>query len=179
MKSRSIIVHTVFLFTFLFGSSSLMAQSALKAAENQQKNLELQMEMAENHMRAMENQGRVVENIRGLTSFSQSEDRSSLILSKSYDGETVSKSGKFNVERGTEEISLSIDGKVRSGMIVLTIKTPSGEVIKELIIDDTADIMWSQTINNKLRNEKYFGEWSYKITTDKAKGGYRLSIRTK
>lgn len=173
MKSRSIIVHTVFLFTFLFGSSSLMAQSALKAAENQQKNLELQMEMAENQMRAAENMQR-------LHSFGQSENRSSLVLSKRYRQETVSKSGSFIVDKETKEIQLSINGQVASGMIVLEIKKPSGETLKTLMMDDTADIRWEQMFAVKEENKaQYVGEWTYKITTNEAVGEYRLSIRTK
>ncbi len=175
MKSRLFIVHTVFLFSLLFGPSLLMAQKTLSitTTENQQKNLERQMEMAENQMRT-------VENLQRLHSFGQSENRSSLVLSKRYDGETVSKVGNFVVDEETREVQLSINGEVDSGMIVLEIKKPTGEVLKTLVMDDTADIRWEQTLAiNKENGAQYTGKWTYKITTEKARGEYRLSIRTK
>lgn len=157
----------VFLFALLFGSSLLMAQSTqdLKAVEKQMKMVERQIEHANYNMKF---------------DFQQSENRSSLVLSKRYDGETVSKPGNFVVDKETREVQLSINGEVDSGMIVLEIKRPNGETLKTLVMDDTADIRWDQTLAlNEENQAQYTGKWTYKITTENAKGEYRLSIRTK
>lgn len=73
MKSRMFIAPVAFLFALLFGASSLMAQSTeeqMKAVEQQMKMAERQMEHAKYKMKF---------------DFQQSENRSSLVLSKSYD----------------------------------------------------------------------------------------------
>lgn len=111
-------------------------------------------------------------------SVSSSEKNSKLTLSKRYEGESTSKTGTFSVEEGVKKIRLSISGSVSSGNISLELYIPGKKELKKLTIDDSADIMWSQSINIKEGDTKYFGEWTYVINAQDAKGKYSLSLST-
>ena len=106
------------------------------------------------------------------------ERNSRLMLSKRYDGETVSKKGVFNIESSTTRLRFSIDGSVRSGTISVAILLPDNKTYKTITIDDAADIQWSESINIKEGETKDHGNWKYEITTAAAKGSYHLSINT-
>ena len=106
------------------------------------------------------------------------ERNSRLLLSKKYDGETVSRKGGFNIEKSTTRLKLSINGSVKSGTIKVALVLPGGKAFKTITIDDAADIYWSESINIKEGEGKYHGEWKYEISTVAAKGRYNLSINS-
>ena len=112
------------------------------------------------------------------TGRSSGERNSRLMLSKEYNGQTVKKEGTFNVGSSISRIKLSIYGEVESGSITVTLVLPDGKDLKKLIMDDTADIVWSESINIKDGETKYHGDWKYRISTIKANGEYNLSINT-
>ena len=107
-----------------------------------------------------------------------SEKNSKLTLSKHFEGESTSKTGTFSVEKGVKKIRLSISGHVHSGTINVELYIPGKKELKKLTVDDSADIHWSQSINIKEGDTKYFGEWTYVINAKSAKGEYSLSLST-
>ena len=113
-----------------------------------------------------------------LSGNSASEKNSKLSLSKHYDGETTSKTGTFSVEEGVKKIRLSISGTVRTGSISLEVYLPGKKELKKLTIDDSADITWSQSINIREGDTRYYGEWTYAINAKAVKGKYNLSLST-
>ena len=106
------------------------------------------------------------------------ERNSRLMLSKRYDGETVSTKGIFNIESSTTRLRLSIDGSVKSGTITVTVLLPDNKTFKTITINDAADIQWSESINIKEGETTYHGNWKYEIATKAAQGSYRLSINS-
>ena len=106
------------------------------------------------------------------------ERNSSLMLSKRYEGQSLTKDGTFSVENSITQIRLSIHGKVRSGSITVTLNLPDGKEFKKLIMDDSADISWMESIKIKDGETKYHGDWKYTIATNKADGEYNFSIKT-
>ena len=106
------------------------------------------------------------------------ERNSRLMLSKRYEGETVSKKGVFNIESSATRLRLSIDGSVKSGTITVMVLLPDNKTFKTITIDDAADIQWSESINIQEGETKYHGNWKYEIATKAAQGNYRLSINT-
>ena len=109
---------------------------------------------------------------------SSAERNTKLTLSKDYNGESTSKTGTFSVEQGVKKIRLSISGSVESGKINLELYLPGKKELKKLSIDDSADIQWSQSLNVKEGDNKYYGEWTYVINAQNAKGSYSLSLST-
>jgi hypothetical protein len=101
---------------------------------------------------------------------------SRLSLSKHFEGESVSKTGTFNVEEGIRMLEISIKGSAQEGSISVSISKPGKNLFKEQVIDASADIEWTQMFTIKEDSKEYTGEWTYKIQADKAKGFYSLSI---
>ncbi|NOR34376.1 MAG: hypothetical protein GQ579_06815 [Bacteroidales bacterium] len=107
------------------------------------------------------------------------ENQSQLTIRNSFDGETDSSEGEFDVNESTTHIRCTINGKAKSGKITVKILYPGGKVFKDLSITSSAQISFSQslTIQEEEKN-KYIGAWKYKVTADKAEGSYTLSFMT-
>ncbi len=111
--------------------------------------------------------------------FIQDEKSTQLMLSKHFSGESVFKTGHFTVDEDISMLKISIQGSIRNdGSITITIYTPDDELFKELEIDNSADVQWSQVFTIKEDSDEYTGEWTYEIEADEAEGRYDLSITT-
>ena len=105
--------------------------------------------------------------------------QSQLILRKNFRGTSNTSKGEFEVEKDTRYFRCQINGSVKSGEIYIGIEYPDGKTFKELVINPSADINFSQSISIKEGDEKkYTGSWSYVIKTDEAEGSYMLQIMT-
>ena len=103
---------------------------------------------------------------------------SQLSLSKNFEGQSNKNEGSFNVDESVKNLNLMLSGSVKSGKIVISVILPNGKPMKELIIDESADIQYNQSIKIAKEETKYFGKWTYSIESVKATGRYRLSINT-
>ena len=107
------------------------------------------------------------------------ENQSQLTIRNSFDGDTDSSEGEFDVDESTTHIRCTINGKARSGKINIKVIYPGGKVFKDLSITSSAEISFSQSLSIKEgEKKKYVGSWTYKITADKAEGSYMLSFAT-
>ncbi len=107
------------------------------------------------------------------------ENQSQLTLRNSFSGESISSSGDFEVEESTRKIRFSVNGKVRHGDINIKVIYPGGKVFKDLNINSSAQITFSQSLTIKEdEKKKYIGTWKYEVKANKAEGSYMLSIMT-
>ena len=106
------------------------------------------------------------------------EKNSKLTLSKKFSGQSADKSGTFSIDEGSEKIRISISGRVEVGKITLALFLPDKKELTKLTIDDSADVSWSQSINIKEGDKKYFGDWSFTVKAESVEGSYHLSIST-
>ncbi len=107
------------------------------------------------------------------------ESQSQLTLRNSFNGETVNSSGEFEVDEKTTHFRLTANGKVRHGEISLKVLYPGGKVFKDLTINSSAEITFSQSLTIKEEEKnKYIGTWKYEVKTKTAEGNYMLSIMT-
>lgn len=105
--------------------------------------------------------------------------QSQLTLRKSFRETTSTSKGEFDVEPGIHNFRCMISGSVRSGEILIGIEYPDGKTFKELVINPSADINFSQSISIKEGEEKkYTGSWSYVIKAAQAEGNYMVQIMT-
>lgn len=113
-----------------------------------------------------------------ISSFGQ-ENQSQLTIRNSFDGETDSAEGEFDVDESTRHIRCTINGKAKTGKITIKIQYPGGKTFKDLSISSSAQISFSQSLTIKEEEkQKYVGAWTYKVTADKAEGSYSLSFMT-
>jgi hypothetical protein len=113
-----------------------------------------------------------------VTNWNTNESNSRLMLSKRYNGQSIDKQGTFEIHDEITKLRLSIEGQVNSGSIKVSLVLPDGKPYKSLTMDDSADIHWSESVNIKEDDTKYYGTWKYRITTKVADGSYHLSINT-
>lgn len=104
---------------------------------------------------------------------------SQLSLSKSFDGQSIENSGSFVVDESVRHISFRLSGSVKEGEIEIVIALPDGDELKDITIDSSADIEFTQSIKISEDDNRYYGEWEYSVGADEAKGHYRLSIQTR
>jgi len=107
-----------------------------------------------------------------------SQNNSQLMLSKNYSGTDAENEGVFQIEKSVRQIRFSIEGSVREGSITVKLLLPGGDVFKELTIDESADVRFSQSLVIMEDENKYSGNWKYTIKARNADGNYRLSIST-
>ena len=107
------------------------------------------------------------------------ENQSQLTIRNSFDGETDSAEGEFDVNESTTHIRCTINGKARSGKITVKVLYPGGKVFKDLSITSSAEISFTQSMSIKEEEKnKYVGAWKYKVTAHKAEGSFTLSFMT-
>lgn len=118
-----------------------------------------------------------VEPVTRVAPFYFQETQTQLTLRNSFRGGTDSSKGVFDVDSGTRYFRCMINGKVNSGEIYIKVSYPGGKVFKELTINSSAEINFSQSLNIKEGEEnKYLGSWQYEVKADKAEGNYMLQI---
>jgi hypothetical protein len=107
------------------------------------------------------------------------ESQSQLTLRNTFNGETISSDGEFDVDENTSHIRFTANGKVRQGEISIRVLYPGGKVFKALTINPSAQINFSQSMTIKEEErKKYAGTWKYEVKTKTAEGSYMLSIMT-
>ena len=107
------------------------------------------------------------------------DNQSQLTIRNSFDGDSDTAEGEFDVDESTTHIRCTINGKANAGKINIKVLYPGGKVFKDLSITSSAQISFSQSLTIKEEEKKkYIGSWSYRITADKAEGSYTLSFMT-
>lgn len=207
MKPNRIPKSFTWVCFLLISGSVLMAQSKapeekaaqeaeLKAKkemlEQQEKVRQLEREYAE-QARDTERMSRESDRVRTLVRSSgtsqpgtyyiysgdEQNSESQLTLRNSFNGGSDQSTGEFDVDEHTRHIRCMITGKVKSGTITVKITYPGGKVFKELTINKSAEITFSQSLTIKEEeNDKYIGSWKYEVKADKAEGNYTLQFMT-
>jgi hypothetical protein len=107
-------------------------------------------------------------------------NRSSLNLSKRFQGETISSDAEFEVSKDAKGINLNLGGSCKKGEIEITISLPGGDTYKNQKITTAADVHWSATISFKEEDgKKYVGTWKLKVKTNNTEGEYNLNISSR
>jgi hypothetical protein len=107
-------------------------------------------------------------------------NRSSMNLSKSFKGESVSSEAEFEVPLDAKGINLNLGGSCKNGEIVIKIFLPGGEPYKTQKITSAADINWTTTLPfNDENSKKFKGNWKLKIEANNCEGRYNLNISTR
>jgi len=106
-------------------------------------------------------------------------NQSQLTLRNSFNGGSDTSKGEFDVDKEVRNFRCLISGKVKSGEISIQIKYPDGKMFKDLTINSSAEISFSQSLTIKEGEEnKYAGSWKYQVTAREAEGNYILQIMT-
>jgi hypothetical protein len=108
-------------------------------------------------------------------------NQSQLTLRNSFDGNSNSSKGGFDVSEETHSFRVLINGRVKSGEIQIIVKYPNGKEFKNLTINSAAEISYSQSLTLKEgenSKQKYIGTWNYEVKATLAEGNYMLQMMT-
>lgn len=108
----------------------------------------------------------------------QTLNNTEISMFKSFDEESVETIKKFNLTDGFDMLSLELNGVVNKGVITVTIQKPDHSIFESIDLDNSAIMDYKKAIELKEDSAGMVGEWLIKITANKAKGYYRLVIRT-
>jgi hypothetical protein len=182
MKTRHTIgMLLLFVFISLVGKQAMAQEPADRQKEDQARK---EMELQEKKMEDMRERERSRVYIRTTGDevnpfIFSSGNQSQLTLRNSFNGGSDTSKGEFEVASGTRNFRCMINGKVRSGSILVRVLYPNGKVFRELTINSSAEIFYNQSLNIKEEEEdQYTGSWKYEVIADRAEGNYMLTIST-
>lgn len=107
-----------------------------------------------------------------------------LVVKKMFNHKTETKEVTFKVTNDFEKwrttdpddkFIMSINGGCQLGNIKITIYDPSGKIFKEILLDSSANLSWSQYVLFTAE-KKYQGTWKAKIEAYRALGYYELKF---
>lgn len=103
--------------------------------------------------------------------------RDGLTIEKELAGETITADFNYEVEAGTEGISLSVNGSIEAGSVVITIKKPDGTVFNTYNLSPLANVSWKQSLTFEDEEEAaYVGKWTVTVAAEGAKGKYSVRM---
>ena len=187
------------LLLFVFFLSNLITTSTFAQSNNQNNDLETlkkkQMELAIKKQQFAINQVdlSIARQASEMKVISNQPTPNNIPLDKTYKTKTVKK--MYKNESATKEVTfkvvndyekyinefynakliIKIEGECKTGTIKITIFEPSGKKFKEIIIDQSANLTWTQSFFYGL-GKKHQGVWKAKIEAKNANGFYTLSF---
>jgi len=108
------------------------------------------------------------------------DERDVLDLENKLDGESQSADFPYEVKAGTGKLSLTVNGSIDEGKVLITIKQPDGTAYNEYTLSPLANVAWKQTISLDDENaEKMVGKWTVTVVSNNAKGTYKVHISSR
>lgn len=114
-------------------------------------------------------------NFKGYYGVWSTED--ALSIEKELDGETLSSDFSYEVKAGIEGLSLRINGSMKEGQVVITVKKPDGTTFNTYNLSPLADVNWNQKLNFEDQEEtSYVGKWTVTVSAEAAEGHYSVRM---
>lgn len=106
-------------------------------------------------------------------------ERTSWEFSRSVKESTFSKQYSFDIEKDAGRVSMTIIGDCKEGEIRIRILMPGGKTYSDIVIDESGNLNWrkSFTISDEENKDKA-GEWTFRISGEKATGSFKISLQT-
>ncbi|MFH0759912.1 MAG: hypothetical protein V2A67_00240 [Bacteroidota bacterium] len=103
--------------------------------------------------------------------------KDALSIEKELTGETISADFNYEVKSGAEGISLSVNGSIEAGTVVITVKKPDGTVFNTYNLSPLANVSWKQSLTFDDQEESsYVGKWTVTVAAEGAKGKYNFHM---
>ena len=108
-------------------------------------------------------------------------ENSTLSISKNLESETTySTDFSYQIKSGSMAVSFMVQGAVKSGQMMITLKKPDGKAFQEINISQLADVNWNQTFRwEEDDEEEFLGKWIITVKADKAVGNYSIRVNSR
>ena len=176
MKKKSVLISILFAFTLIYGISA-----------QQNKTIEQQMQALDEVQAVLKNRAEemnIISNKHTPASIPIDKVYKNLVVKKMFKNKTETKEVTFKATNDFEKWRISdvddkfmvnINGGCEVGNIKITIYEPSGKIFKEISLDSSANLSWSQYVLFTME-KKYQGTWKAKIEATDALGYYELKF---
>jgi hypothetical protein len=109
--------------------------------------------------------------------FSLLTGQDALTINKELTGETLSADFNYEVKSEATGISLSVNGSMEAGTVVITVKKPDGTVFNTYNLTPLANVSWNQSLKFEDQEEaSYVGKWTITVAAEGAKGKYNFHM---
>jgi hypothetical protein len=118
--------------------------------------------------------------LRSFGIYSGNRENNSMNISKSLEDVTYSTDFSYDVKEGSNMVSFSVNGAVKSGELKISLKKPGKTTFQEFTISPLADVNWSQQFRwDDDEAEGYTGKWIISLSAVKATGNYRIQVNSR
>jgi hypothetical protein len=107
--------------------------------------------------------------------FSDSKSGSSWNYSRRLNDATYASEYNIAVDAASDKINLSVSGNCNKGSITITVLSPDGKKISDIIIDENGNMNWRKSYKAD-ENKWTKGNWTFKVTTKSATGNFNISL---
>lgn len=99
-------------------------------------------------------------------------------FSKSIKDNTFSRDYTFDVEKSAKSVVMSVVGECKSGEIRIKIVMPNGKNYSDILIDESGDLNWRKSFTiSDTENQEKAGDWKFQISSAKATGFFKISLK--
>jgi hypothetical protein len=111
--------------------------------------------------------------------FGDDSERTTWDFSKSVKETSFKRDYTFDVEKTVKTVVMSVNGDCKAGEINIKIITPNGKTFSDIVIDEFGNLNWRKSFNiSDTENQDKTGDWTFKISSNKATGHFRISLQT-
>jgi hypothetical protein len=111
-------------------------------------------------------------------SFGNDNESTSWEFSKTVKEKSISNDYTFDVEKTANSVIMSVMGDCKAGDIRIKIVMPSGKTYSDIVIDEFGNLNWRKSFNiSETENQDKAGAWKFKITSTKATGYFKISLK--
>ena len=112
-------------------------------------------------------------------SYGDNTERTRWDFTKNMKESTFSSEYKFDVEKNSKSVVMSVNGDCKDGEIRIKITMPNGKTYSEILIDASGNLNWRKSFSiSEGENQDKTGEWKYQISANKATGFFKISLQT-
>lgn len=107
------------------------------------------------------------------------EERTTWDFSKSVKENTFSRDYSFFVEKNVNTVVMSVMGDCKAGEIRIKIIMPGGKNYSDIVIDEFGNLNWRKSFTiSETENQDKTGDWKFQISSTKATGYFKISLKT-
>jgi len=107
--------------------------------------------------------------------FSDSKSGSSWDYSRRLNEETYTNSYTVTADQAAKKINISVSGNCTKGSINITVSSPDGKKLSDIVIDENGNMNWRKSFKED-ENKWTKGSWEFKVTTKNATGNFNISL---
>jgi hypothetical protein len=110
--------------------------------------------------------------------FEGNDESTSWEFSRKVKEKTLKSEYTFDVEKTSNSVVMAVNGDCKAGEIRIKIIMPSGKTYSDIVIDEFGNLNWRKSFSvSETENQDKAGSWKFIITSSKATGYFKISLK--